>query len=101
MKIIFNFLANKNLMLWALIVGVFAGLILGDRLAFLQPVGNGFIKLMQITIFPYIVVSLIVGLGKFEPNQVRSILLKAATVMVSLSIILLSVWLFSVCVESV
>ncbi|MDE3274001.1 cation:dicarboxylase symporter family transporter [Pseudoalteromonas sp. G4] len=96
MKKILDYFATKNLMLWALIWGVLAGVIFGERLAFLQPVGNGFIKLMQITIFPYIVVSLIVGLGKFEPDQVRSILLKAATVMLSLwGIGLFVIWCFA------
>ena len=96
MKKLIDFFATKNLMLWALIGGVIFGLIFGERLAFLQPVGNGFIKLMQITIFPYIVVSLVVGLGKFEPDQVRSILLKAATVMLSLwGIGLFVIWCFA------
>ena len=67
MKTLWAFLGNRNWMLWALLLGVATGLIFGERVAFLQPIGTGFVKLMQITIFPYIVVSLIVGLGKFNP----------------------------------
>ncbi|MBE0370905.1 cation:dicarboxylate symporter family transporter [Pseudoalteromonas aurantia] len=96
MNTFFSFLKSRNWMLWALILGVATGLIFGERVAFLQPIGNGFVKLMQITIFPYIVVSLIVGLGKFSPEQVKSILLKAATVMISLWCIgLAAIWCFA------
>ena len=96
MKSILAFLGNRNWMLWALLLGVATGLIFGERVAFLQPIGTGFVKLMQITIFPYIVVSLIVGLGKFNPEQVKSILVKAATVMVTLWIVgLAAIWCFT------
>ncbi|RJE71100.1 ABC transporter substrate-binding protein [Pseudoalteromonas sp. MSK9-3] len=96
MNSLFLFLKNRNWMLWALIAGVATGLIFGERVAFLQPIGNGFVKLMQITIFPYIVVSLIVGLGKFNPEQVKSILFKAATVMLCLWIVgLTAIWCFA------
>ncbi|MCF6436657.1 cation:dicarboxylase symporter family transporter [Pseudoalteromonas sp. MMG022] len=96
MNTLLEFLKNRNWMLWALILGVATGLIFGERVAFLQPLGAGFVKLMQITIFPYIVVSLIVGLGKFNPDQVRSILLKAATVMVCLwGVGLFAIWCFT------
>ncbi|MBR8841467.1 cation:dicarboxylase symporter family transporter [Pseudoalteromonas sp. JC3] len=90
-----NFLKNINWMLWALILGIFAGLVFGERLSFLKPIGTGFVNLMQITILPYIVVSLIVGLGKFNPEQVKSILAKAALVMVSIWVVGLAViWCF-------
>lgn len=83
-------------MLWALVLGVATGLIFGERVEFLQPIGNGFVKLMQITIFPYIVVSLIVGLGKFSPEQVKTILFKAATVMIALWLTgLFVIWCFA------
>ncbi|MFC3032861.1 cation:dicarboxylate symporter family transporter [Pseudoalteromonas fenneropenaei] len=83
-------------MLWSLILGIAAGLLLGERVAFLQPIGNGFVKLMQITIFPYIVVSLIVGLGKFNPEQVKSVLGKAALMMLLLWILgLVAIWCFT------
>ncbi|NOU50007.1 cation:dicarboxylase symporter family transporter [Pseudoalteromonas sp. JBTF-M23] len=96
MKALLEFIKNRNWMLWALILGIATGLIFGERVAFLQPIGAGFVKLMQITIFPYIVVSLIVGLGKFNPEQVRSILLKAATVMVCLwAVGLFAIWCFT------
>ena len=96
MKSILAFLGNRNWMLWALLLGVATGLIFGERVAFLQPIGTGFVKLMQITIFPYIVVSLIVGLGKFNPEQVKSILVKAATVMVTLWVVgLAAIWCFT------
>ncbi|WP_419148460.1 cation:dicarboxylate symporter family transporter [Pseudoalteromonas 'SMAR'] len=90
-----DFLKNINWMLWALLLGVAVGLIFGERVSFLQPIGAGFVSLMQITILPYIVVSLIVGLGKFNPEQVKTVLARAALVMIALwSIGLAVIWCF-------
>ncbi|MBU2971132.1 cation:dicarboxylase symporter family transporter [Pseudoalteromonas sp. C2R02] len=96
MKKLFAYLSKANLMLWALILGIVVGLIFGERVQWMSPIGAAFIKLMQITIFPYIVVSLIVGLGKFEPSQVKSIILKAVIVMLSLwGIGIVVIWCFA------
>ncbi|WP_440053450.1 cation:dicarboxylate symporter family transporter [Pseudoalteromonas sp. T1lg65] len=90
-----SFLKNMNWMLWALILGIATGLVFGERVSFLKPIGSGFVNLMQITILPYIVVSLIVGLGKFHPDQVKNILAKAALVMVAIwSVGLAVIWCF-------
>ncbi|MAD90601.1 MAG: dicarboxylate/amino acid:cation symporter, partial [Pseudoalteromonas sp.] len=45
MKTFWAFLGNRNWMLWALLLGVATGLIFGERVAFLQPIGTGFVKL--------------------------------------------------------
>ncbi|MCO7189070.1 MULTISPECIES: cation:dicarboxylase symporter family transporter [unclassified Pseudoalteromonas] len=101
MKLVIDWLKRINWMLWALLLGIVCGLVFGERVAFLKPLGEGFVKLMQITIFPYIVVSLVVGLGKFNPDQVKSILIKATTVMISLWLVGLAViWAFSLTLPS-
>ncbi|WP_244370170.1 cation:dicarboxylate symporter family transporter [Pseudoalteromonas xiamenensis] len=90
------FFKNINWMLWSLILGIAAGLLFGERMAALQPLGTGFVKLMQITIFPYIVVSLIVGLGKFSQAQVKQVLGKATLVMLLLwAVGLAAIWAFT------
>ncbi|WP_462163234.1 cation:dicarboxylate symporter family transporter [Pseudoalteromonas xiamenensis] len=90
------FFKNINWMLWSLILGIAAGLLFGERMATLQPLGTGFVKLMQITIFPYIVVSLIVGLGKFSQAQVKQVLGKATLVMLLLwAVGLAAIWAFT------
>lgn len=44
-----------------LVSGIATGIFFGELCAPLQVVGDGFIKLLQMTILPYIVVSLILG----------------------------------------
>ncbi|KZN34512.1 ABC transporter substrate-binding protein [Pseudoalteromonas luteoviolacea S2607] len=101
MNKVFDWLKNMNWMLWALILGIATGLIFGERVAFLKPIGEGFVSLMQITIFPYIVVSLVVGLGKFSPDQVKTVLAKAAITMLALWIIgLAAIWCFTLTLPS-
>ncbi len=47
----------------ALILGVCTGLFLGEMVAFLDIVGEVYIKLLQMTVLPYVILSLIMGLG--------------------------------------
>lgn len=101
MNRVFDWIKSMNWMLWALILGIATGLIFGERVAFLKPIGEGFVSLMQITIFPYIVVSLVVGLGKFSPDQVKTVLAKAAITMLALWVIGLAViWCFTLTLPS-
>jgi len=51
-----------------LVLGVTTGLFFGEMVAFLHIVGEGFIKLLRMTVIPYIVVSLIGSLGTPKPR---------------------------------
>ncbi len=65
---------------WILIsmaAGIACGIFFGEYCGFLQVFGNGFIKLLQITILPYIFVSLMQGLGGLTYNQARQLAIKA------------------------
>ena len=44
-------------------LGFAAGIFFGEYCAFLQIVGDAFIQLLQMTILPYITVSMILGIG--------------------------------------
>lgn len=44
-------------------LGILAGIFFGEEVAFLKIAGDAFILLMQMTVLPYIMVSLITGLG--------------------------------------
>ncbi|MDJ0868432.1 MAG: cation:dicarboxylase symporter family transporter [Myxococcota bacterium] len=50
-------------------LGAAAGLFFGELVAPLQPIGDAYIQLMQMTVLPYILVSLITGLGKLTYQQ--------------------------------
>ena len=58
-------------------LGVIAGLFLGEYCALLQIIGNAFIKLLQMAILPYIVVSIITGIGSLTYAQAKSLARKA------------------------
>jgi len=54
-----------------LVLGILAGLFLGEPAAALQPVADVYIRLMQMTVLPYLVAALIVGFGQLDPLELR------------------------------
>ena len=54
-----------------LAIGILVGLFLGDRAAALQGFASAFVGIMQMTVLPYLVVALILGLGRLTPAQAR------------------------------
>jgi Na+/H+-dicarboxylate symporter/ABC-type amino acid transport substrate-binding protein len=65
----------------ALLLGVVVGLFFGEHIAFLQHVGKAFILLLQMTVLPYIVLSLITGLGNLTYQQVKTLALRVGTLL--------------------
>jgi Na+/H+-dicarboxylate symporter len=59
------------------VLGILCGIFFGEYCQFLQIVGNAFIKLLQITILPYITVSLILGIGGLNYEQAKILAIKA------------------------
>ena len=57
----------------ALILGVLTGLFFGEKITWINYFGIGFIKLLQIPIIPYIVLSLVAGFGSLEYQQIKKI----------------------------
>ncbi len=55
----------------SLVLGVVAGLFVGEPLGVLEIVGEGYIRLLQMTVLPYVVVSLMAGLGSLELATAR------------------------------
>ena len=53
----------------AIACGTAAGLFAGERMVALQPVAEGYVKLLQMTVLPYIAFSLIGGLGALNREQ--------------------------------
>jgi len=58
-------------------LGFCVGIFFGEYCAYLQIVGNAFIKLLQITILPYIIVSMILGIGGLTADQAKLMAKKA------------------------
>lgn len=66
----------------ALVIGLAVGLFFGEYVAFLKDIGRAFILLLQMTVLPYITLSLITGLGQLTYDDVKQLVLKAGTVLV-------------------
>lgn len=74
--------ANKNsrkmpgmasLVLSGAFLGILTGLFFGDSAALLQPVGEAYIMLLQSAVFPYLITSLLHGLGRLHPGTARKL----------------------------
>ena len=65
-----RFSLSTNILI-GMFLGIVCGIFFGEKVAFLQVAGNAFIKLLQMTILPYILVSLISGIGGLTYNQAK------------------------------
>src|SRR5262245_28081561 len=66
----------------SLLLGALVGLCFGEYIAFLQQVGKAFILLLQMTVLPYIVLSLMTGLGTLTYQQVNTLAVRVGTLLV-------------------
>ena len=71
-------------MLWALVLGVVTGLFFGEMVAWMSVIGNAVILLMQMTVYPYIVVSLVGGIGRLTKNDALMLFKKSGVIMLTL-----------------
>ncbi len=74
--------------LTSMVVGILVGIFFGEHVAFMEVLGNGFIRLLQMTILPYIMASLILGIGSLTFEKARTLAVKAG-------LILLLTWLIA------
>ena len=74
---------SKKILL-GLIFGVAVGLFFGERIAFLGIAAEGYVKLLQVTVLPYVTVSLIAGLGSLSSKDARLLGMKVGVVVVLL-----------------
>src|SRR5580765_2563641 len=57
-------------------LGSLLGLVLGERAAILQFAANGFLRLLQMTVLPYVTVSLVTGIGSLDSARARDLFLR-------------------------
>lgn len=65
-------------------LGIATGLFFGEPMGALGVVGDAFIKLLQMTVMPYVMVSLIGGLGRLDYGGARSLALRGGLILVVL-----------------
>ena len=72
MKIRFR-LSDFTKVVLGLVLGVIAGIVVGEPAGQLTILGQAYIKLLQMTVLPYILVSLVGGLGGLDRSMARRI----------------------------
>ena len=65
-----------------LALGVLAGLFFGEPAAVLQPLADIYIRLMQMTVLPYLVLTLVVGLGQLDAAHARRLAVRGGLLLV-------------------
>jgi Na+/H+-dicarboxylate symporter len=65
-----------------LALGILVGLFFGEPAAALQPVADIYIRLMQMTVLPYLVLTLIIGLGRMEAAQAKRLAVRGTLLLV-------------------
>ena len=77
-------LGLSELTLIGLFVGIGCGLFFGEGCAKFQILGDAFVGLLQMTVLPYIVLSLIGGIGKLDLKHSKQLAGKAILVLLLL-----------------
>ena len=67
-----------------LAAGILTGLFFGEMVAGLKVFGDIFVKLLQITVLPYIIVSLIAGFGRMDLDQARQLAVRGTAVLLAI-----------------
>ena len=67
-----------------LIGGILTGVFFGERASATAWVADGFVKLLQMMVLPYITVSIIASLGSLKPSELRTLGLRTAAVIAGL-----------------
>ena len=75
-----RFSLSTNILI-GMFLGIACGIFFGEKVAFLQVAGNAFIKLLQMTILPYILVSLVNGIGGLTFNQAKELAKKGGVLL--------------------
>ncbi|MEM8668169.1 MAG: cation:dicarboxylase symporter family transporter [Planctomycetota bacterium] len=70
-----------------LVLGVLCGVTFGDYCASLQALGDAYVGLLQMTVLPYLVVSLIAKMGRLDAHQARQMGAVALVVLLVLWVI--------------
>ena len=74
-----------SLSAWILIglgLGIAAGVFFGESAAVLQPAADIYIRLMQMTVLPYLVLALVIGFGQLEAAQAKLLARRAGALLV-------------------
>ena len=84
-------LSTSSWILVSLILGIGCGLFFGEAMSDLEVVGDAFIGLLQMTVLPYIIVSLIANIGRLSAGEGKRFTLYIGSFMIASTILVLAV----------
>jgi len=67
--------STRNILI-GLGLGALVGVFLGERAAILQFAADGYVRLLQMTVLPYVVVSMVAGIGSLDVPRARVLFLR-------------------------
>lgn len=85
MATLFSWWSRSSLsarILLGLALGVVTGLFLGEPAGALQPVADIYIRLMQMTVLPYLITSLVIALGQLDAAEARKLAVRGGVLLV-------------------
>lgn len=74
-------MGQTNRILIGFLAGIICGLFFGESCSVFKPFASGFVKLLQVTVLPFIVVNLISGIGSLRQDEAKNIAFKSGLVM--------------------
>ena len=77
-------MTSSTKILVGLVFGVIVGLFFGEQAGVLKVVADGFVKLLQMMVLPYITISIITSLGTLRYDQLKTLGLRAGAVLIGL-----------------
>jgi Na+/H+-dicarboxylate symporter/ABC-type amino acid transport substrate-binding protein len=78
-----------------LTAGIGLGLLVGERASVLQVLADGYVKLLQMTVLPYVTISLLSGLGSLRLDQAKVLAWRCGAIVLGLwAVALTAVFLF-------
>lgn len=77
-------LGLSSRILIGLALGVLVGLFFGEPAAALQPLADVYVRLMQMTVLPYLVLTLIIGLGRMEAPDAKRLAVRGGLLLLVL-----------------
>jgi Na+/H+-dicarboxylate symporter len=77
-------MTSSTKILVGLVSGIIVGLVFGEHAGVLKVVADGFVKLLQMMVLPYITISIITSLGTLHYDQLKTLGLRAGAVLVGL-----------------
>ncbi|MEI6895147.1 MAG: cation:dicarboxylase symporter family transporter [Colwellia sp.] len=79
---LYNKLSPFQRVIIALLLGISTGIFVGEPAGKLEIIGNVYIRLLQMTVLPYVLVSIIGGLGRLDSSMASRIGMRAVKVIV-------------------